>query len=125
MEEAERLCDQVAIVDKGKVIALGSPRELIASLGGEHVVEFSLDAASDDLPDENEWTTLPAVIDSRRDDRHFQLSVEEPHIVIPSVLERLENKGWRLASLTTRHASLDDVFVKLTGRQFEEEAQGS
>jgi ABC-2 type transport system ATP-binding protein len=125
MEEAERLCDRVAIVDKGKVIALGSPRDLIASLGGEHVVEFSLDAASEDLPDENEWTTLPAVIDSRRDDRHYQLSVEEPHIVIPSVLERLENKSWRLASLTTRHASLDDVFVKLTGRQFEEEAQGS
>ena len=42
MDEAERLCDRVAIVDHGKVIALGTPRELIASLGAEHVVEFAL-----------------------------------------------------------------------------------
>ena len=42
MDEAERLCDRVAIVDLGRVIALGTPRELIASLGGEHVIEFTL-----------------------------------------------------------------------------------
>ena len=46
MEEAARLCDRVAIVDHGKVIALGTPRELIASLGAEHVVEFAVDEAA-------------------------------------------------------------------------------
>jgi len=125
MEEAERLCDKVAIVDKGKIIALGSPRELIASLGGEHVVEFSLEGKSEEMPGDEQWTSLPSVIDSRRDDGHYQLSVEEPHIVIPSLLEHLAASGLRLAALTTRHASLDDVFVSLTGRQFEEEDQPS
>ena len=48
------------------------------------------------------------------------LSVTEPHIALPAVLERLRNRNARLASLTTRHASLDDVFVMLTGRQIEE-----
>src|SRR5207248_7095174 len=47
MDEAERLCDRVAIVDHGKVIALGTPRELIASLGGEHVIEFTVGANGD------------------------------------------------------------------------------
>lgn len=123
MEEAERLCDEVAIVDKGKVIARGSPRDLIASLGGEHIVEFSLESPGEAMLDASEFTSLPAVIDSRRDDGLFQLAVEEPHIVIPALLEYLAGKGWPLAALTTRHASLDDVFVKLTGRQFEEENQ--
>src|SRR5690606_13336869 len=47
MDEAERLCDRIAIVDHGRVIALGTPRELIASLGGEHIIEFTLEGNGD------------------------------------------------------------------------------
>jgi ABC-2 type transport system ATP-binding protein len=120
MEEAERLCDRVAIVDHGKVIALGTPRELIAGLGGEHVVEFSVEEREAGSLSVEAWQGLPTVNSIRQDDHGFQLSVHQPHVVIPALLARLEQLGWRLASLTTRHASLDDVFVKLTGRPFED-----
>jgi ABC-2 type transport system ATP-binding protein len=120
MEEAERLCDRVAIVDRGRIIALGSPRELVAGLGGDHVVEFAVDAAEADLPGPDEWRDLPAVTDSLREDGCYRLSVVQPHLVIPAVLDRLAKRNLHLASLTTRHASLDDVFVKLTGRALEE-----
>ena len=65
-------------------------------------------------------TDLPAVTGFRHEAGAVHLSVTEPHVALPALLERLENCGWQLASLTTRHASLDDVFVMLTGRQFEE-----
>jgi ABC-2 type transport system ATP-binding protein len=121
MEEAERLCDRVAIVDRGKVIALGSPAELIAGLGGEHVVEFSLEAINNGR-DESvaAWDDLPGVTGTRREQDRHQLSVTLPHVVIPALLDRLQQKGQRLASLTTRHASLDDVFVKVAGRTIQE-----
>jgi ABC-2 type transport system ATP-binding protein len=120
MEEAERLCDRVAIVDRGKVIALGAPADLIAGLGGEHVVEFSLESNGREEQNADQWRQLPAVTDVRRENGRFQLSVTQPHVVIPVLLERLQQTGRRLASLTTRHASLDDVFVKVAGRSMEE-----
>ena len=117
MDEAERLCDQVAVVDHGKVIARGSPRELIAELGGEHIIEFTLDEENAPPPPEPAaLADLPAVRSVRKDADHFCLSVAEPHIALPALLERLRQTGHRLAGLTTRHASLEDVFVTLTGR---------
>jgi ABC-2 type transport system ATP-binding protein len=112
MDEAERLCDRVAVIDHGKVIALGTPRELIAELGGDHVIEFTLetDIEAGDLND------LPSVRAVRREADHYCLSVSEPHVALPALLERLRERGHELASLTTRHASLEDVFVTLTGR---------
>ena len=123
MEEAERLCDRVAIVDHGRVIALGSPRELIAGLGGEHVIEFALLdlAMSEDgteLPTRL-WSQLPAVTQSRIEEERILLSVTEPHLVLPTLLERIDEANHQLASLSTRHASLEDVFVKIAGRSIE------
>ena len=117
MDEAERLCDRVAVVDHGKVIALGTPRELIAELGGEHVIEFTLDEEGGPAPPEPaRLGELPAVRSARKDADHFCLSVTEPHIALPALLEWLRQGGQRLSSLHTRHASLEDVFVTLTGR---------
>jgi ABC-2 type transport system ATP-binding protein len=117
MDEAERLCDRVAVVDHGKVIALGSPRELIAELGGEHVIEFTLDEEGGPAaPGPAALADLPAVRSARQEAEQFCLSVTEPHIALPALLERLRQTGQRLAGLTTRHASLEDVFVTLTGR---------
>ena len=117
MDEAERLCDRVAIVDHGKIIALGTPRELIAELGGEHVIEFTL-GTEEDHPDL--LNDLPAVRSTRREAEHYALSVTEPHLALPALLARLQQRGQELASLTTRHASLEDVFVTLTGRHLRE-----
>lgn len=123
MDEAERLCDRIAIVDHGKVIALGSPRELIAGIGGEHVVEFSLaTAATSQPPATAMFESLPAVQTARHDDGHYSLTVIEPHVALPALLNALRDANQELTSLTTRHASLEDVFVALTGRHLREEA---
>ncbi|HEX3998823.1 MAG TPA: ABC transporter ATP-binding protein [Pirellulales bacterium] len=117
MDEAERLCDRVAIADHGRLIALGTPRELIATLGGEHVVEFTLVESPQQTPlDPDSLGDLPAVTSARAEDGQICMSVAEPHIALPALLDRLAQSHRQLASLTTRHASLEDVFVKLAGR---------
>ncbi len=58
----------------------------------------------------------------RQEVDHFALSVTEPHLALPAILERLRQNQLELASLTTRHASLEDVFVTLTGRHLRDEA---
>ena len=83
MEEAERLCDRVAIVDHGRIIREGSPRELIATLGAAHVVEFELDAEA--TADEAALRALPAVTAVRRDAGTWSLTVTEPHRVLPAL----------------------------------------
>jgi len=115
MDEAERLCDRVAIIDHGKVIALGSPADLIARLGGEHVVEFALGGESQAL-DPASFGGLPTVLSARLEGDGYALTVGEPHSAIPALLDQLEESGAPLARLTTRQVSLEDVFVALTGR---------
>ncbi len=118
MEEAERLCDRVAIVDRGRVIALGTPVALIASLGADHVVEF--DAAR--APDPAALAALPDVTGVRREPEGWALSVRRPHVAIPALLAELERQDAGLSRLTTHHATLEDVFVSLTGRTLREDA---
>lgn len=112
MEEAQRLCDRVAIVDHGKIIALDTPAELIASLGGEHVVEFSVADGLDPEP----LAGLPGVSSVHREPRGYALGVREPHVAIPALLAELERQKATLSQLTTHNATLEDVFVSLTGR---------
>jgi ABC-2 type transport system ATP-binding protein len=120
MDEAERLCDRVAIVDLGKVIALDSPRALIATLGGEHIIEFTLDPeCAKPVIEHESLADLPAVTAVRQENGHLSLSATEPHVVLPALIERLDRLGCRLTSLTTRHASLEDVFVKLAGKHLD------
>ena len=119
MDEAERLCDRLAIIDHGKIIAEGTPAELIAGLSGHHVVGFSIsggNGAGDDV-----WAHLPGVQSVRNDDGLFSLQVDEPHHTIPALLAAVQQQGAQLAHLTTRQASLEDVFVKLTGRHLRED----
>jgi ABC-2 type transport system ATP-binding protein len=120
MDEAERLCDRVAVVDHGKVIAQNSPRELIAELGGEHIIEFTLEDNGATALEPATLAQLPAVHSARWDTDHYCLAVGEPHVALPALLEQLRQGGARLASLSTRHASLEDVFVTLTGRHLRE-----
>ncbi|MBI2537740.1 MAG: ABC transporter ATP-binding protein [Gemmatimonadetes bacterium] len=114
MEEAERLCDRVAVMDHGRVIALGTPRQLIASLGAEHVVEFAL--ADGALLDDPVLRALPGVAAVRRDDGKTRLTVARVHETVPALLHLLSTRGAALSELTTHHATLEDVFLALTGR---------
>jgi len=117
MEEAERLCDRVAIMDHGKVIALESPRQLIASLGAEHVVEFALADGAGSVPDATELAALPGVRSVRPATDRTALTVTEVHRAVPALMALLERRGAALSMLATHHATLEDVFVSLTGRQ--------
>ena len=123
MDEAERLCDRVAIVDQGKIIALGSPAELIAKLGGEHIVEFAVhpEVEGGRMPESTEFEPLPTVLLARSEADGFALTVREPHTAIPALLDHLSRERFRLIRLTTRQVSLEDVFVSLTGRHLREE----
>jgi ABC-2 type transport system ATP-binding protein len=120
MDEAEILCDRVAIVDHGKVIALGTPRELIASLGAEHVVEF-VPAGDAAAVDEGGLRSLDGVIAVRRVAAGYELQVSALHRAVPALLALLTRDRIELAHLTTHSATLEDVFVSLTGRQLRDE----
>ena len=119
MEEAERLCDRVAIVDHGKVIALGTPKELIASLGAEHVVEFSVEG--EDGPDEDVLAKLPSVEGVARDGAAWHLTVRQVHRTVPALLAALTERSLEPSHLSTHHATLEDVFMSLTGRSLRDE----
>jgi ABC-2 type transport system ATP-binding protein len=120
MEEAQRLCNHVAIMDQGKVIALGTPTELIASLGADHVVEFVMTEGSALLTRE-QLLALPGVRAVRESPTGAALTVEQVHTTIPALLVAVERSGGSLAGLTTHHATLEDVFVAQTGRQLRDE----
>jgi ABC-2 type transport system ATP-binding protein len=124
MDEAERLCDRLAIVDHGQIIAEGSPANLIEKLGGHHFVEFSVGgnaAENNDGGSLEAWRALPGVDSAREEDGMVALSVKEPHLTIPALLDVVGKQGSKLQHLTTRQASLEDVFVRLTGRHLREE----
>ena len=124
MDEAERLCDRLAIVDHGQIIAEGSPASLIERLGGHHVVEFAVGHKTTGNSDGavlDVWRALPSVESVREDDGMIALSVMEPHLTIPALLNAIGKQGCELQHLTTRQASLEDVFVRLTGRHLREE----
>jgi ABC-2 type transport system ATP-binding protein len=119
MDEAETLADRVAIVDHGRVIALGTPRELIASLGAEHVVEFAVDGGA--TVDTGRLAGLPGVRGVGVEGAAIHLRVAEPHVVIPALLAELEREGLGLSQLATHQATLEDVFVAQTGRHLRDE----
>jgi len=119
MEEAERLCDRVAIVDHGKRIALGTPRELIAALRAEHVLEFAL--AGSTAVDEAPLLGIDGVCAASRRDGTYRLQVEQLHLAMPALLGELRRQGAQLAELRTHSATLEDVFVSLTGRHLRDE----
>ena len=112
MEEASRLCDRVAIMDHGKVIALGTPAALIESLGADQIIEFSVTSELTDDP----LTRLPAVSHLRKRDEEYALTVSEIGVALPALLAEIKRQQAELVTLTTHQATLEDVFVSLTGR---------
>jgi ABC-2 type transport system ATP-binding protein len=122
MDEAERLCDRVGVVDHGKMIALGTPKELIDSLGGSQIVEITV---GDDVEERlaalaDVLRAAPGVQNARAQVGRVMLTVTELHVALPSVLEELRGRNLDLTNLSTHHATLEDVFVTLTGRALRE-----
>jgi ABC-2 type transport system ATP-binding protein len=113
MDEAERLCDRIAIIDHGVMIASGTPAELIDRLGGHPMVEF---AATGGQHAADAWSSLPGVEAVHQENGTVVLRVRKLHETVPALLATLESQGSDLLHLTTRDATLEDVFVHLTGR---------
>jgi ABC-2 type transport system ATP-binding protein len=129
MDEAERLCDRVGVIDHGKMIALGTPTELIASLGGSQIVEITIASEALEADDSGErlietLKNLPSVHSARVKPSppvlKAVLTVGELHIALPATLEVMRERKLPLANLSTHHATLEDVFVGLTGRALRE-----
>lgn len=119
MDEAERLCDRVAVMDQGRVIALGTPGELITSVGGEQIVEFAISAGAPF--NAASLTEISGVQSHRLDGGLHQLSVSELHTAVPRIFECLAAEGLELSEFRTHSATLEDVFVALTGRNLRDE----
>jgi ABC-2 type transport system ATP-binding protein len=117
MDEAERLCDRVAIVDRGRVIAQGTPPDLISSLHAANVIEF----ASEPEIDEAALRTLPGVAEPHRRGPNWSLPVTSLAETVPALLDKIEGSGAKLVNLSTHRATLEDLFVSLTGRALREE----
>jgi len=120
MDEAERLCDRVAIIDHGREIALGTPRELIAATCAEQMVEFTAGSASKAL-DVPALRRIEGVRDVRTENGAVLLQVTELHTSVPALLAELTRQNVSLTELRTHSATLEDVFVNLTGRHLRDE----
>ena len=127
LEEAERLCDRVAIVDRGKKLAEGTARALVASLGAVHVIEVEVGADGAKTLDDAalaELEALPSVEAVQRDAAEeggaVRLTVRDVAKTVPALLALLASRGLEPQRLTTHHATLEDVFLQLAGRKLEE-----
>jgi ABC-2 type transport system ATP-binding protein len=120
MDEAQQLCDRIAIVDHGRIIAQGTPAELIRSLGAEHFVDVDVDAFGDRVG-AADLQALPGVMACEFGPQRATLTVASVHTTVPAMLQLLAQRQVDLRGLATRHATLEDVFVHLTGRHLRDE----
>ncbi|MBO6577230.1 MAG: ABC transporter ATP-binding protein [Rhodothermales bacterium] len=111
MDEAYQLCDRVAIMDHGRIIALDTPDGLIDSLGASHVVEFQVEGG-----ELAKLETLPGVEHVTRDAEEVRLTVSGIHVAVPALMNAVSTAGLKLTELRTHTATLEDVFLHHTGR---------
>lgn len=126
MEEADRLCGRLAIIDGGRIAVSGSPVELKRGIGADSVI-LHLDSTSEELARQQEAIEilldgLPSLARVERVESGVRLSVRDAHATVPDLLRRLDGNGVRVAGLTMAAPTLDDVFLRYTGRHIREEA---
>ena len=120
MDEADKLCDLIAIIDNGKIIVTGTPSELKSSVGGDTIV-FSF--ASEEIAHkaENLLTEEVKVEKTQTIDSRVHLTVKDGERMMPDILRSLDAKNLEAQGVTFSRPSLDDVFLKYTGRSLRED----
>jgi len=113
MEEAERLCDRVAVMDHGKIIALGTPQRMI----DEHFKESAIQFRMTDYPGREAMSGLAGVTNIAEEEDEIILYTENISATIPALLNFSASKSTELSDLSIRQATLEDVFLKLTGKR--------
>lgn len=114
IEEAERLCHRVAIVDEGKIIAIGTPRELQQSILGHARVEIAtLTPMPDELP--KDWPAETPIVFSE-DRKHLAVPAPKPARAVVDLVKWLDAAGAELEDLHIKRPTLEDVFIELTGK---------
>ncbi len=113
MEEAEALCDRVAIMDHGRIIALDAPRDLVRSLASESTIEFGFPETAE----REELPGLPGVRDMRKENGSVLLFTNDVSATLNALIRFADRKGQQISSLNVRTATLEDVFISLTGRR--------
>jgi ABC-2 type transport system ATP-binding protein len=121
LEEADALCDRIAIIDRGRVIALGSPAELKKGLGGD-IVEVGVEG--DDGRLEPIIAKLEVVRGVTRQDHIYRIKVNSGEEAAPIIIEAIRKGGYRITRLYIAKPSLNDVYLEYTGRAFREEEPG-
>jgi ABC-2 type transport system ATP-binding protein len=126
MEEADRLCNRIAIVDEGKIVVEGTPAELKRTVGND-IVELQLEADDADELERQRASIgrllegFEPVTEIKPSPSGIQLYVAHAAAAIPELVRRLDGDGIRIGALTMHQPSLDDVFLRYTGKTIREE----
>jgi len=121
MDEADKLCDRIAIVDHGKLVALDSPLKLKASIPGKNILEVSFSGAPQNWPET--LKALPEVVDVKSEENIFRISsLNGPHTTV-ALMEAARTANTNITSLSVQSTTLDDVFVHYTGHQLRDALQ--
>jgi ABC-2 type transport system ATP-binding protein len=119
MEEAEALCGRVAIIDSGKIIAIGSPAELESQIPGNDIISVSVEPLSESIAEEIE--KLPFVHTVKTEDSVLRVSVDSGAKNLPALIDEVRKAGGQILSATVHEQSLEDVFIYYTGKSIREE----
>ena len=118
LDEADQLCDRIALIDHGKILTIGSPNELKESIGGD-VIEVEVQEGATDLTEE--LKKINHILDVKKTDSQYRIKTELGEQTAPAVMEALRLGGATVTTISISKPSLDQVYLEYTGRSIREE----
>ncbi len=122
LEEADMLCERVAIIDHGKIIAIGAPDELKEKLGGD-IMTLSIEDGNSDISDAIK--KIPKVKEVKRQDITYRIKVEDGEETAPIILDAVRAEGHKVTRLSLTKPTLDEVYLEYTGKRLRAEEESS
>lgn len=123
MDEAHVLCDRICLMDRGQVVALDTPRNLVRTLQSDSAVEFRIAGLDGEEAGEQrleKLRRLDGVKEAARREDLYVLYTDHLQTTLTALIRRAESEGWTVQELQTRTATLEDVFIHMTGRSLRE-----